>query len=105
MPPRALCCKHDIGSSNADDRNPRNPVGSDTNAVLTVVLRGVQDDELLSAMHIPVDGEQVQVVEVSEETELVDAALTSLGGSASDEMDEVGCVAGARCESVLVGCA
>ena len=48
-----------------------------------------QDEELLAAMHIPVDGEQVDVVEVSEETELVDAALTSLGGSADDEMDEV----------------
>lgn len=40
-------------------------------------------------MHIPVDGEQVQVVEVSQDAELVDAALTSLGGSALDEMDEV----------------
>ena len=48
-----------------------------------------QDEELLSAMHIPVDGEQVEVVEVSEETDLVEAALTSLGGSPSDEMDEV----------------
>ena len=63
---------------------------------LILVLHGAQDDELLSAMHIPVDGEQVEVVEVSGETELVDAALTSLGGSASDEMDEV--CASAQCE-------
>lgn len=61
----------------------------------------IQDDELLSVMHIPVDGEQVEVVEVSEENELVDAALTSLGGSASDEMDEVGPVASTLCESLV----
>eukprot|EP01043_Picozoa_sp_COSAG02_P028858 COSAG02_NODE_1770_length_10993_cov_48.074995_3_plen_137_part_00 len=61
----------------------------------------IQDDELLSAMHIPVDGEQVEVVEVSEENELVDAALTSLGGCASDEMDEVGPVASTLCESLV----
>ena len=39
-------------------------------------------------MHIPVDGEEVSVVEVTAEEPLFDAALTSLGGMPSDEMNE-----------------
>ena len=50
-----------------------------------------QDEELLEAMHIPTDGEVVEVVQVDIPTDdvLVAAALRSLGGAADDPIDEV----------------
>ena len=40
-------------------------------------------------MHIPTDGEVVEVVQVSSDDALVAAALRSLGGAADDPVDEV----------------
>ena len=43
-------------------------------------------------MHIPVGDEEVEVLEISAEEPLFDAAMASLGGAPSDEMSEDGFV-------------
>ena len=64
-----------------------------------------QDEELLEAMHIPTDGEVVEVVQVDIPTDdvLVAAALRSLGGAADDPIDEVRLFLSSNCGNAADG--
>ena len=54
-------------------------------------------------MHIPTDGEVVEVVQVSSDDALVAAALRSLGGAADDPIDEVRPCASSNCGNAADG--